>query len=322
MIRNIILIVSLALFLSSCKSNCSNKSGQDDVVAYLNKRPIRINEVDSLINDQIYELRLNAIKPIISKLVLEDEANKQKLTLEQLIKIEINSKIKEITQNDIDKYIIENSLIKCDTNSIVKYLEAIERQKRKFAFTDSLLNNHSLKVKMQPPNYRTINTDGLYYHDITNNKSNVNIYIISDYRCPACQYIHKDITSLFTKYNNSVNFRFVYYSDYIDKSAIACEAAANQNKFNQMYNLIFNYSDYLTNSAIYYDFADSISLDIDKFCTDMNDPHMYNNIMRNKEILIKQNIFATPTFIVNGKVLDGKYASHYLEDVILNELSE
>jgi predicted DsbA family dithiol-disulfide isomerase len=316
------LYVLLALFLSNCKSNCSNKSAQDDVVAYYNKQPIKISEVDSLISDQIYELRLNAIKPIIGKLVLEDEANKQELTLEQLIENEINNKIKEITQIDIDKYIIENSLIKFDTNTIVKYLEAIERQKRKVAFTDSLLNYHSLKVKMQPPNYRTINTDGLYYHDITTSNSNVNVYIISDYRCPACQKAEEILTSLSLKYNNSVNFRFVYYSDYIDKSAIACEAAANQNKFIQMHNLIFNYSDYLINSAIYYDFADSISLDIDKFCTDMDDPHMYNNIMRNKEFLIKQNIFATPTFIVNGKVLDGKYASHYLEDVILNELFE
>ena len=48
----------------------------------------------------------------------------------------------------------------------------------------------------------------------------------------------------------------------------------------------------------------------------INDKEILKNLMINKERLITKGIYSTPTFIVNGKVLDNKYAIHYLEDVI------
>ena len=42
--------------------------------------------------------------------------------------------------------------------------------------------------------------------------------------------------------------------------------------------------------------------------------------LNNKDLLISKKIYSTPTYIVNGKVLDGKHAIDYLEDVIIEEL--
>ena len=49
---------------------------------------------------------------------------------------------------------------------------------------------------------------------------------------------------------------------------------------------------------------------------------MYDNdALKTKKQLISKQIYSTPTFIVNNKVLDGKYAINYLENVINEELN-
>jgi len=42
----------------------------------------------------------------------------------------------------------------------------------------------------------------------------------------------------------------------------------------------------------------------------------------NKKYLVENNIYTTPTFIVNDKILDHKYSIHYLEDLIIEELNK
>ena len=54
----------------------------------------------------------------------------------------------------------------------------------------------------------------------------------------------------------------------------------------------------------------------------MNDDKILKQIMDNKNYLIANNIFTTPTFIVNKKILDHKYSIHYLEDIIIEELNK
>ncbi|MCD6111938.1 MAG: thioredoxin domain-containing protein [Bacteroidales bacterium] len=63
-----------------------------------------------------------------------------------------------------------------------------------------------------------------------------------------------------------------------------------------------------------------MDLDITTFTKDINNTKILKNLIKNKELLISKNIYSTPTFIVNGKILDNKYAIDYFEDVIIEEL--
>jgi len=87
-----------------------------------------------------------------------------------------------------------------------------------------------------------------------------------------------------------------------------------------MHDIIFEKVDSLNESLIYFDFAKAIGLNINKFKTDMEDKTVLKKLLINKELLVSNKIYTTPTFIVNNLILDGKYAVDYLEDVIKKEL--
>ena len=138
--------------------------------------------------------------------------------------------------------------------------------------------------------------------------------------CSACQRIEKRIRKIYEKYNNKVNFKFVYFSDYISEAAFACEAASRQNKFLEMHNMIFNNTENTHKDSIYYKFAKRLGLNIKKFKKDMHEKKNLKKLLKNKELLLSNGIYSTPSFIINGKILDNKYSFYNLEDIIKEEI--
>lgn len=307
--------------------NCTNDKNninhvQHEIIATLDKENIYLNQIDSIIGMQIYEQRLEALQMFASREILKKEAAKNKISLNQLVEEQINKKCKEVTKLDFDRYISQNDISLIDTGSIISYLKSSKQKERQYQYIDSLKQYYPLKVKLRPPFYNTIETSNLFSQNITSNKTTFKVYIVSDFSCTSCQKAEIELQKLYEKYNKEVNFKFVYFSDYINKSAIACEAAARQGKFKLMHDKIFENIEVLHQDSIYFHFARDMGMDIDIFYKDMNDDKILKQLMDNKNYLIANNIFTTPTFIVNKKILDHKYSIHYIEDVIIEELNK
>ena len=294
--------------------NCTNKKNnishlQHEIIAKLDNENIYLSQVDSIIGMQVYEQRLDALQMLVSRKIIEKEAKKNGLSYNQLIEEQIKKKCAEVTMEDIDTYVSYNDISFIDTANIISYLKSIKQEKRQLRYIDSLKQYYPLRIKLRPPFYQKIETSNLFSQNITPDKATFEVYIISDFSCTSCQKVETELQKLYTKYNNRVNFRFVYFSDYIDKSAIACEAAANQGKFRQMHDKIFENIAELHQDSVYFRFARGIGIDINKFLTDLNDDKILKRLMYNKKYLVENNIYTTPTFIVNDKILDHKSMS-------------
>lgn len=249
------------------------------------------------------------------------EAQKQKITKKKLLEYHVNSKCREVTDDEFNQYIEQMKITNVDTNSIYNYLLLLHQKERQKQYVDSLMQFYPVKVKLQPPFYREINTSQFYSQELTKKKENaIDVLVISDFSCTSCQKAEKTLKNLYEKYTDRVNFKFVYFSDYIDKSVLASEAAAKQNKFKQMHDMIFEHAALLHQDAIYVNLAKKTGLDLEKFNEDMADKQILKKLLKNKNLLINNNIYSTPTYIVNGKVLSDKYAIDYLEDVIIEEI--
>jgi len=305
-----------------CKGNSENKyqKKNNNIVATINKEIITVETIDSMLSTQIYEIRMNAIEILISRKILENESKKQNIPLEDLVKKEISLKCKKITTKDFQNYIKQSNNTYIDTNNILKYLEINKQKERQAQYIDSLKNIYTTKILLKPSFFKTIETADLYSQNITENNSKIQVYIISDYKCPSCQKAENILNYLYKKYYNEVNFKFIYFSDYIGDDALACEAAAKQNKFKQMHDLLFENTNLLCKDSIYYDFAKKLNLNLNDFKDDFQNKMVLKRLLENKNLLLLKNIYSTPTFIVNGKVLDGKHAIDFLEEVIIEEL--
>lgn len=314
--------VFLLLFFNSCTNKkTSTEPLQNNMVAILDNDSIYLNQIDSIIGLQIYEQRLNALQMLIGRKILETEAQKNNITLNQLVEEQINKKCKEVTRNDIEAYISRTNVEPVDTNNIMSYLLTVKQNERQMLYIDSLKQYNPFKIKLRPPFYNTIETKNILSQNISSSdKANLDVFIVSDFDCPNCQKAERDLKGIYEKYRETVNFKFVYFSSYIDQSIMACEAAANQNRFKEMHDKIFDNASLLHQDSIFFQFARELGLNMDTFSKDMQGNGNLKKLKENAQYLMANKIYSTPTFIVNGKILNNKYAIHYLEDVINEEL--
>jgi len=303
----------LTLLLLNCTRETSTQR-----IATINGSDILQEQIDSVTSMGIYEIRKDALKSLIKQKVVEFEAEKRHLPLTDLIKIEIENKIDKITEYEYHEYIERYNLKEIDSSEIISYLKTIKIKQRREIFSDSLIQNADIKIYLQPFLFKNVEINDIQYFNLTP-KNNVTVYLISDYDCPACLNIKTELEKIIEKYKTKINFRFVYFSDYISSKALAVYAANKQNQFIEMHNALFSRNQDLGNEEIY-NLAMEIGLNISTFKTDYQNPTTLKRFLKTKEKLINKGIYSTPTIIVNSKVLDDELAIFTLEEVIKNEL--
>lgn len=161
--------------------------------------------------------------------------------------------------------------------------------------------------------------------DHTEGKADSKVVLIEygDYQCPGCGSAYPIIKQVVDKYKDQITFVFRNYPLYSAhpnafSSASAAEAAGLQGKFWEMHDKLFtnqnSWKD-LNGTArtdYYVNLASQLSLDVDKFKADLDNPDVKKKIDFDAALGKKAQVTGTPSFYLNGKsigdqyVLDGK----------------
>lgn len=133
----------------------------------------------------------------------------------------------------------------------------------------------------------------------------------SDFQCPACKYFYTQLKNLESDFGKDLgvvyrNFPLSQHQ-YSFLAAQAAESAAKQGKFWEMHDLIFENQDtWSQNSnarAIFISYAQNLKLDIVKFESDLDSSDVKNKIENDLSGGESAKINATPTFFLNGKII-------------------
>ena len=165
--------------------------------------------------------------------------------------------------------------------------------------------------------------------------SKVTLIEYGDFQCPPCAAVYPRIKAISEQYSNQLQFVFRNFPistihANARASAAAAEAAGLQGKYWEMHNKIYEgQSDWSelneTDRTDYYvKLAKSLSLDITKFKSDMASTEVGAKIDYDLAIGKKADVQGTPTFYMNGKLLDSNtYASDAtFKDAINAELKK
>lgn len=135
-----------------------------------------------------------------------------------------------------------------------------------------------------------------------------------DFQCPSCGAYYPVVKQLEQKYNDHVSFVFRHYPlisihPNAFAAARAAEAAANQNKFFEMHDKLFEtqqvWGQVQSNQqALFESYAKELGLNMTKFKADYTSEAVANRINRDVSSAKQFSITGTPTFIVNGKKID------------------
>ena len=149
-----------------------------------------------------------------------------------------------------------------------------------------------------------------------NKKANIVLVEFGDYQCPHCGHAYPLLKRLLKNMENQLYFVFRNFPlQEIHPAAMmaaqAAEAAAQQNKFWEMHDLIFENQDNLHGNT-FLDFAERLKMDLKEFAKDWKSKQILDKVENDFESGIRSGVNGTPTFFVNGEILlsyDGSYES-------------
>ena len=122
-----------------------------------------------------------------------------------------------------------------------------------------------------------------------------------DYQSLACREVYRMIRSI--QHQTKLCFVFRHFPQVTihpqsQKAAEASEAAASQNKFWQMHDLLFDRQDALNNGHLL-EYANSIGLDIDRFLQEMSDRIHTDRIAKSVQGGIQSGVSCAPALFIN-----------------------
>ena len=144
-----------------------------------------------------------------------------------------------------------------------------------------------------------------------NTDSKVKLVEYGDFQCPYCGVFYPVVGQVMEKYGDKISFQFRNYPLVeIHQNALAAarsaEAADKQDKYWEMYDLIFKnqtaWSSSSNPSKYFESYAKQLDLDMDKFKKDVASRGVNGIINADKAAFNKTKLPAsTPTFLINGE---------------------
>lgn len=153
--------------------------------------------------------------------------------------------------------------------------------------------------------------------------------IYGDFQCPACATASAIIDKIAPEYGSKL--RVIFYEfplkmhPHAMEAAQAAEAAAEQDRFWEMHDQLYQYqtawSDATNVRPLFDNYAQAIGLDVARFDADLTAQDLLARIRRQATTGDTRGVMTTPTIFINGQHLHGYYTERNLRQAIESELA-
>lgn len=146
--------------------------------------------------------------------------------------------------------------------------------------------------------------------------------VVSDAECDKCIQFHDRYKEIYEKYKDQVRFGSISFSGSVTLSSLALYAADKQGKYWEFADSLYTKNG-LIDSLVVRSVAENLGLDIEKFDKDLHSKLALESLQNSNDELVKRGLFATPTIIINGRLIfdsgSTKEITYLLEKNLLNK---
>lgn len=148
----------------------------------------------------------------------------------------------------------------------------------------------------------------------------VTVLEYGDFECPYCRAAFRDVRLLADEHPADIRFVFRNFPipqlhPHAEQAAEAAEAAAAQNRYWQMHDLLLQPYSHLDEDSLA-TYAEVIGLDIPRFRRELTDRRYAGKIDQDIAEGLRNGVNATPKFYVNGGRVDGKVPLEHLVELV------
>lgn len=277
------------------------------------------------LRNQEYEIKRKALDNLIEQKLLEAAAKKQGLTTEKLLAQEIDSKVSDPSDAEIEGYYLA---VKDRMNRPLAEVKAQLRASVKQAKTQQVRQEYlkrlradaKVAVLLSPPRVEVASDPARVRG---NAKAPVTIVEFSDYQCPYCRQVEGTLKDVLAKYGDKVtlSYRDFPLTSIHPQAMIAAQAsrcALEQGKFWEYHDQLFTSAKLEKGDLIGY--ARNLKLDDKQFESCLSSEKYKTDIEKDEQEGRKAGINGTPGFFVNGIALSGAQGQDAFARLIDDEL--
>jgi len=321
--------LSLALFVSAQVF----AQGPEAVLASVNGREITLKEIDDSVAAQIYPLqqqlyaiRKAALENLITTRILETEAAARGISIEQLRRQLTLSEV-NITRAQVEEAYKQNasffaSMSQDEAKERLRLdLETQARMKLYREGLEALRKKLPVQVNLSPPVFVSELDDGTS-PTRGSLKPLVTIVEFSDFQCPFCNAVQPALKQILETYGKEVRLIFKHmplegHSNSLP-AARAAYCAAEQDRFWQFHDALFAARDLAPPTLE--KIANDLGLGMPKFQACVRSEHSRSAIIKDIDTARVFRIESTPSFLFNGKLIQGALSFGDFQKMIEREL--
>ena len=262
------------------------------------------------VQERIYQLRKTEVELRINDVLLEQEAQRRKVTTQALLDAEVEARAKPVTDADAQKFYDENKArINGDfaqlKPQIIQYLQETQKRDLQAAFAEQLRRAATLQVNLRAPESPVlqISTDDQPVKG--NPAAPVTIVEFTDFQCPSCAAAQPVLEKVVAEYGDRVRLVVrdfpLEQHEFAAKAAEAAEAARAQGKYWEYATLLFTNQKALGVDKLK-EYATQVGLDRQKFDAALDSGQMAEKVQRDLMDGIRLGVNSTPSLFVNGRI--------------------
>jgi len=273
---------------------------------------------------QEFDIKKRALDGLIDQKLVEADARKKGLTIEKLLETEVDSKVPEPNDAELQGYYLAqrerfNRPLNDIKDQLRQVLKQAKIQQARQDYVSALRTNAQVAILISAPRVEVA-------HDPARVKGNPNAPItiveFSDYECPYCRQVEPTLKGLMTKYKDKIK---IAYRDFpltnhphAKLAAEASRCAGEQGKFWEYHDQLMSSSDLQKPALI--GFARGLHLDAQKFASCLDEGKYKADVERDQIEGMQAGISGTPGFFVNGVPLVGAQSPDAFIRLIESEL--
>lgn len=288
------------------------------VLATINGEPITAGDIENSlrplidqVQEQVYLARKAALDRQVNILLLEQEAQKRKVTSRALLESEVIGKTPRVTEADAQAFYNGNKdQMKGEfpqlKDQIIQYLQEREANKQASAFAEQLRRGASVQAFLAAPESPVLQISTDDQPTKGSPTARVTIVEFTDYECPSCAEMHPVLDRISAEYGERVHlvvrdFPLSQHKHAL-KAAEAAEAAREQGKYWEYVALLYANQKALDVPHLK-EYASQVGLNRKQFDAALDSGKFAAKVQRDLEDGEQLGVSGTPTIFINGRRL-------------------
>lgn len=280
------------------------------------------------LDQERYEVLKQGLDELIAEKLFEQEAKARSITPQQLVQQEIEAKVPEPDEAQVQQVYDENKdrlegqTFEQIKPRIVAYLKSQQGMNRREQFISELKGKHKTTIALRPP---VVNVDTAGRPSKGGGPdAPVTIVEFSDYECPFCKRAEGVVDQIMAAYGDKVRVVFRDFPlPFHANARLAHEAAncaASMGKFWEYHAKLFANQNALAEDRLN-GYAVEVGLDPEKFSQCLKERPHAAAIDKDLADGQRAGVSGTPAFFINGRMLSGAQPFEKFKEVIDEELA-